>query len=321
MRIALQLAGLLPLGLAVLGWSSCRDSSASSPGAQAAASAPAAEPKDTTLPGIDTSAMTPRERHEWSALVGELLAPCAAVPVPIAQCVQERRPCTPCTRAAKWIAGAVRNGASEEQVRRAYKDRFDPGAVRAIPIDGSPTKGPDDAPVTVIELADFECPHCAGAVPTIDAVMEAHPGKVRLVYKSYTLAFHTRGEPAARAAFAAGFKGSSGRWSTCSSSGSSTWRTRDLERYARMLRLDVAKWKADMDSTAIKDRIAQDRRLGEDLKVKGTPTMYVNGRELDIEQEESLEERVDAELGVAAASPPSASGAPAAAQAAPAKPH
>ena len=319
MRIALQLAGLLPLGLAVLGWSSCRDSSASSAGAPGAASALAsAEPKDTTLPGIDTSAMTPRERHEWTALVGELLAPCASVPVPVGQCVEERRPCSACAHAAKWIAGAVRNGASEEQVRRAYRDRFDPGAARAIPIDGSPTKGPEDAAVTVVELADFECPHCAGAVPTIDAVMEAHAGKVRLVYKSYTLAFHTRGEPAARAAFAAGMQGKFWEMEHLLFERQQHLEDADLERYARMLRLDVAKWKADMASPAVSDRVAHDRKLGEDLKVKGTPTIYVNGRELDIEQDESLEERVASELGVAAASAPSASAAPPAVGAAPA---
>jgi protein-disulfide isomerase len=322
LRIALQAAGLLPLGLAVLGWSSCRDSSASSPGPQAAASVPAAaEQRDTALPGVDTSPMTPRERHEWSTLVGDLIAPCTNVPVPIAQCVQERRPCTACTRAAKWIAGAVRNGASEEQVRRAYKDRFDPTAAKAIPLDGSPTKGPDDAPVTVVELADFECPHCAGAVPTIDAMMSAHAGKVRLVYKSYTLAFHTRGEPAARAAFAAGMQGKFWEMEHLLFERQQHLEDADLERYARMLRLDIPKWKADMESAAVKDRIANDRKLGEELKVKGTPTIYVNGRELDIEQEESLEDRVASELGVAPAA--SASTAPTAAEgaSAPAKPH
>jgi len=323
LRIALQLAGLLPLGLAVLGWSSCRDSSASSSAAQGAASAQAtAEPRDVTLPGIDTSAMTPRERHEWSGLVGELIAPCPNVPVPVTQCVQEQRPCAECTRAAKWIAGAVRNGASEEQVRRAYKDRFDPGAARAIPIDGSPTKGPDDAAVTIVELADFECPHCAGAVPTIDAVMDAHSGKVRLVYKSYTLSFHTRGEPAARAAFAAGMQGKFWEMEHLLFERQQHLEDADLDRYARMLRLDPAKWKADMDSPAVRDRVAHDRKLGEELKVKGTPTIYVNGRELDIEQDESLEERVASELGVPP-SAPSAAPSPSAAQATPtaAKPH
>jgi protein-disulfide isomerase len=311
LRIASQLVSLVSLGLAVLGWSSCRDSSASSAEPKATASAAASpERKDVVLQGIDTSAMTPRERHEWSALVSDLLAPCPNAPVSVAQCIEEARPCGSCGQAAKWIASAVRNGASETQVARAYKERFDPGAAKAIPIDGSPTKGPDNAPVTIIELADFECPHCAGAVPLIDATMAAHPGRVCLVYKSYTLQFHTRGEPAARAAFAAGMQGKFWEMEHLLFERQQHLEDADLARYAQMLKLDLAKWKADMDSAAVKERVARDHKLGEELKVKGTPTIYINGRELDIEQDESLEQRVAAELGVAPASAPSAEIAP-----------
>jgi protein-disulfide isomerase len=314
LRIALQLAGLLSLGLAAIAWSGCRDSSASSAGTQGGAQAPAsAEQKDVVLPGVDTSAMTPRERHEWTTLVSELFAPCPSAPVSVAQCVQEKRPCGSCVQAAKWIASAVRNGASEDQVQHAYKERFDPSTARAIPIDGSPTKGPDDAAVTIVELADFECPHCREAVPMIDAVIEAHPDKVRLVYKSFTLQFHTRGEPAARGAFAAGMQGKFWEMEHLLFDRQQHLEDADLDRYAQMLKLDVAKWKADMESPAVKERVAHDHKLGEELKVKGTPTIYVNGRELDIEADESLEQRVALELGVTPAAAPSAPAAPPAA--------
>lgn len=264
--------------------------------------------------------MTPRERHEWSALVTELLAPCPSVPVSVAQCLLERRTCGACAQAAKWIASAVRNGASLDQVHRAYGQRFDPSSAKAIPIDDSPTKGPDEAPVTIIELADFECPHCAGAVPILDAVLAAHPGNVRLVFKSYTLQFHTRGEPAARAAFAAGAQGKFWEMEHLLFERQQHLEDADLERYAQMLKLDLAQWKADMESAAVKDRIARDHKLGEDLKVRGTPTIYVNGRELDIEQDESLEERVASELGVPPVLAPSSSASPPASSSASAKP-
>jgi protein-disulfide isomerase len=308
---ALQLARLLLLALASLSWSGCRDSSASSAESQGAPSAQAsAKQADLVLPGVDTSAMTPRERREWSALMRELLAPCPNVAVSIAQCLAERRPCGSCAQAGKWVAGAVRNGASEDQVQQAYKDRFDPRAAKAIPIDGSPTKGDGDAPVTIIELADFECPHCAGTVPMLDAVIAAHPGKVRLVYKSYTLPFHTRAEPAARAAFAAGMQAKFWEMEHLLFERQQHLEDADLERYAQMLKLDVAKWKADLDAPAVRERVARDHKLGEELKVKGTPTIYVNGRELDIEQDESLEQRVASELGVSAGPAASASVGP-----------
>jgi protein-disulfide isomerase len=217
----------------------------------------------------------------------------------------------------------VRNGASQDQVHRAYAQRFDPSSAKAIPIDGSPTIGPDEAPVTIVELADFECPHCAGAVPMLDAVMAAHPGKVRLVFKSYTLQFHARGEPAARAAFAAGMQGKFWEMEHLLFERQLHLEDADLDRYAQMLKLDTAKWKADRASASVKDRIARDHKLGEDLKVKGTPTIYVNGRELDIEQDESLEQRVASELGtppVASPPVPSPSGSPASSPARPPSP-
>jgi protein-disulfide isomerase len=308
--IASKLASLLALVLCLGGWSGCRDSSASSSSAgQASASAqPSAQPKEIVLPGVDTSAMTARERHEWSALVSELYAPCANVPVSVATCVLEKRPCGGCAKAAKWIATAVRDGAGEDLVRRAYKDRFDPASAKTLPLDGSPTKGPADAPVTIVEFADFECPHCRMAVPLVDAVLDAHPGKVRLVYKFVSLPMHVHAEPAARAAFAAGQQGKFWEMEHLLFERQEHLEDADLERYAKILKLDIAQWKLDMSSTATKDRVAQDQKLEQDLKLKGTPTIYVNGRELDIEADESLEERVASELGV----PPAAESASAA---------
>jgi protein-disulfide isomerase len=309
LRIVAQLARVLALAAAVGAYSGCRDSSASSNDTSASAPSATAEVKDVVLPGVDTSAMTPRERHTWSALVGTLFAPCPDVPVSVAQCVQESRACGSCVRAAKWVAHAVRDGASDTQIQHAYKERFDPSSVKTLPLDGSPTKGPDDAAVTIIEFADFECPHCAMAVPALDAVMAAHPGKVRLVYKSYTLPFHVHGEPAAKAAFAAGAQGRFWEMEHLLFERQQHLEDADLERYAGMLKLDLGKWKSDMDTPAVKSRLSDDHKLGEDLKLKGTPTIYVNGRELDVEEDETIEDRVAAELGVPPAPQPSEEGA------------
>jgi protein-disulfide isomerase len=317
LRIPLRLACLFALLEAVGGWSSCRDSSANVPEVTSTASTAPAEVKDLVLAGIDTSAMTPRERHEYSSLVSELLAPCPNVPVSLAQCVQEKRACSACTQAARSIAHAVREGASEEQIQAAFKSRFDPSGVKAIPLAGSPSKGPDDAKVTLVEFADFECPHCRAAVPMIDAVLAAHGDKVRLVYKFVALPMHVRAEPAARAAWAAGQQGKFWEMEHLLFERQEHLEQGDLERYAHILKLDLARWKVDMESPAAKDRMNQDHQVAEDLKLKGTPTLYVNGRELDLEADEILEERVATELGVppagASTASPSATPAPSAA--------
>jgi protein-disulfide isomerase len=207
----------------------------------------------------------------------------------------------------------VRGGASEADIEHSYKARFDPSTIKAIPLAGSPTKGPEDAPVTVVEFADFECPHCRAAVPMVDAVLAAHADKVRLVYKFVVLNMHVHAEPAARAAWAAGQQGKFWEMEHLLFERQDHLEQADLERYAQILKLDVGKWKTDMESQAAKDRLAEDRKLEDDLKLQGTPTLYVNGRELDVEADESLEDRVANELGVPSATPsavPSGSGAP-----------
>jgi protein-disulfide isomerase len=308
LRTVTPFAVCLAIGLALCAGIGCKDSTANTgPGTAAESASVVSAEAEINLPGVDTSAMTPRERRAWSSLVRELIAPCPSVPVPVAQCIQEKRACGSCVQAAKWVARAVREGASSDLVEHAYKDRFDPSTAKTLPLDGSPTRGPDSAPVTIVELADFECPHCAMAVGEIDAVLAAHPGKVRLVYKSYTLPFHVHGEPAARAAFAAGQQGKFWEMEHLLFQQQQHLEDADLERYARTLRLDIPKWKADMASPAVKSRVDADHALGEELKLKGTPTIYVNGRELDVEAGEVLEDRVAAELGE-----PSAAEAPAA---------
>jgi protein-disulfide isomerase len=303
LRTALRVGSSLAFGLCVAAASACHDSNATSASASASTSPGAgtegtAAVADVVLPGVDISPMTPRERHEWSALATELSSPCPNVPVSVAQCVLEKRPCGMCLQSAKWLAQVVRDGVSQDQVERAYKARFDPSAVKVIPIDGSPTKGPDNAPVTVFEFADFECPHCRDAVPKIDAVLAAHPNQVRLIYKTYTLPFHVHGEPAAKAAFAAGNQGKFWEMEHLLFERQQNLEMSDLEHYAQMLKLDLPKWKSDMDSPEVAARIAHDHELGESLKLQGTPTIYINGREFESESDETLEAHVAGELGL-----------------------
>jgi len=264
-----------------------------SPAGPVASSTPPPEPS-FELPGVDTRGLDARERAQWSALVHELLAPCASIAVPVAQCVLEKRDCRACSPAAAWVARAVRDGKTEDQVRTAYAGRFDPTRVKSLPLEGSPMRGAADAPVTVVEFIDMECPHCRVAASVIDAVLAAHPGKVRVFYKSCPLSHHAHAEAAARAAVAAGRQGKFWEMERALLEGQDHLEPRDVEGYARSLKLDLVRWRADMASPSVAARVAQDRQLADDLQLKGTPTFYVAGRELD--ESDTLEERVRQEL-------------------------
>ena len=92
---------------------------------------------DVKVEGVDTSSLTAREKKEFSTYVSEFLSPCSNVPVPLAQCVNEKRACTKCLPAAKYVLKGVRDGKTREQVEKTYKNRFDPEKVKNIVLDGS----------------------------------------------------------------------------------------------------------------------------------------------------------------------------------------
>jgi protein-disulfide isomerase len=265
------------------------------------------DPAVITLEGIDTAPLTPRERKEWSQYVGEFLSPCPNVPVPIAQCVREKRDCNRCTPAAKHVLKGVKDGMSREQIEKSYKNRFDPANVKNVPIDGSPTKGPEGAPITMVEFADFQCPHCAEFAPMLDKLIEQRKGEIRFVYKLYVLGKFPQSETAARAAFAAGKQGKFWEMHHLIFANQQRLSMQDLDAMAAQLGLDVSRMHADMQSQEATDRLAKDRKLGEDLRIEGTPAIFINGRQYDGHQD--MNEWLDTELQMAGRAAPAASGA------------
>lgn len=266
---------------------------------------PGPDPVVISLEGVDTAPLTPREKKEWSQYVSEFLSPCPNVPVPIAQCVKEKRDCSRCLPAAKHVLKGVKDGMSREQVEKSYKNRFDPAMVKNVPIDGSPTKGPEGAPITMVEFADFQCPHCAEFAPMLDKLIEQRKGEIRFVYKLYVLGKFPQSETAARAAFAAGKQGKFWEMHHMIFQNQQRLSMQDLDNMATQLGIDVSRMHADMQSQEATDRLAKDRKLGEELKIEGTPTIFINGRQYDGHQD--INEWLDTELQMLGRAAPSSS--------------
>ncbi len=250
--------------------------------------------EDVEVPGIDTREFTPREKHEFSRFLRQLPSPCASVAVPLAECVVERRACPACLVAAEAIAKGVREGLSTDQVEDIYKKRFDVASAKTIPVDGSPSRGPENATVTLVEFADFECPACQRIAPALDDLWQKHKDAVRFVYKFMPLPMHPHGEIAARAAIAAQAQGKFWEMDRQLFASGSRLGESDLDQYAKALGLDLDRFHADSASPATKVRIDADRKLADDLGVKGTPTLFINGHEYDAKVD--LDEWVDREI-------------------------
>lgn len=293
-----------------LGSSTChgQSSSATTSSSGDVAKQEPGQPQNVDLPGVDTSALTPREKGEWSTYVSEFLAPCSDTPVSVAQCVKEKRSCNKCVAAAKYVLKGVRDGETREQIEKSYHARFDAAKVRDVPLEGSPARGPDGAPITIVEFADFECPFCAAYAPVLEKTWDDFPGKIRMVYKFLPLPGHPHGEIAARAGIGAWKQEKFWEMNHTLFANRDHLEQSDLDSYAKGLGLDLTKFHNDAQSQFATDRIATDKKLADALEVKGTPTIYINGREFDPRQD--IKDWINLELSSGGSSPSTTTGAP-----------
>jgi protein-disulfide isomerase len=142
----------------------------------------------------------------------------------------------------------------------------------------APTKGPDDALVTIQEFSSFSCPFCGRAQGTLAEVLEAYGDDVRVVARQMPLPFQPRSEPAARAALAAHLQGAYWAYAERVYGNMRAQEDSDLLAYAEDLGLDLARFEADWTAPEVEDQLAHDRALAEELGVRGTPMFFINGR-------------------------------------------
>jgi protein-disulfide isomerase len=158
--------------------------------------------------------------------------------------------------------------------------RFGPD-VKPVDVADSPSRGPADAPVTIVVWSDFGCPHCKHAMPLLDKVFERHAPRVRLVHKFYPLRQHVHSGPAARAAIAAQNQGRYWEMEHLLFENQDAQDDGDLDRYARELKLDLKRFHADMDSPRTAKIITRDHDDAERAGLNGTPHILINGRAFD----------------------------------------
>ncbi len=187
--------------------------------------------------------------------------------------------------------GAPRPGAGQ----RAPED-FE--RVYAIPLDGAPARGPDGAPVTIVEFSDFQCPFCARTQPLLTEAREKYGERLRIVYKHFPLSFHPVALPAAIAAAAAQEQGKFWELHDVLFAQGQSLSADRLEDYAKQAGLDVERFRRDLAArrAEYERRVQQDYRHGLEADVRGTPALYVNGRKLRDRSLDGLSAQVDAEL-------------------------
>jgi len=139
-------------------------------------------------------------------------------------------------------------------------------------------RGPIDAPLTLVEYGDFQCPHCGAAYPVIEEIRARLGPRLRFVYRHFPLTnVHPRAEPAAEAAEAAGAQGHFWDMHDRLFVHQDALEDEDLVSHADALGLDVQRFVDELAEGAHAPRVRQDFLSGVRSGVNGTPCFYVNG--------------------------------------------
>jgi formate-nitrite transporter family protein len=142
--------------------------------------------------------------------------------------------------------------------------------------------GPDDAPVTLVEYGDYECPYCGMAYPIVKAIQRELGSRLRFVFRNFPLAeMHPHARHAAEAAEAAAAQGKFWEMHDVIYEHQEALEDADLVRYATLLELDAERVARELEAGTYTKRVRDDFRSGVRSGVNGTPTFFVNGERYD----------------------------------------
>ena len=167
---------------------------------------------------------------------------------------------------------------------------------RKIDTSGAPYKGKVDAPVVIAEFTDFQCPYCAKLGATFDKLLELYPEKIKIVYKSYPLSNHRYAWKAAVAAMAAHRKGQFWKFHDRLFENHKVLNDQIIHEVRKEFGFDTPEFDTLMRSPAVRSRVAQDRTEGQRVGVRGTPTVFINGKRLKDKTLEGFQEAIVNEL-------------------------
>jgi len=153
----------------------------------------------------------------------------------------------------------------------------------AIDLAGAPVKGPAQAPVTVVEFSDFQCPACQRMNPNLVRLRETFGDKVRIAFRQFPLtSIHPQAFQAAEAALCAGEQGKFWPMHDALFADQGKLGEGDLKARARTLGLDAERFDRCLATGQFRDEVEADVAAGQGLGVTGTPTLFINGRPVQL---------------------------------------
>ncbi|MGA3040652.1 MAG: thioredoxin domain-containing protein [Bryobacteraceae bacterium] len=257
-----------------------------------------------SLPAVDLSGLSPAQKATALKLLRERGCSCGCG-MKVAECRVKDPNCFYSKGLATVMVTSLKAGKSEkEALADAEASRFahppehklleDP---IEVPTAGAPETGPDNAPITLVEFSDFQCPYCTLATPQLQAIMRVYPTQVRLFFKQFPLDIHSQAAMAAAAAVAAQKQGKFWEMHDALFASHNDLSRPTILALASAIGVDVKRFEADLDSAEVRKAVARDQEDGSNIGVMSTPTLFIDGQHYNGEIKlTTLKPILDAEL-------------------------
>jgi 2-hydroxychromene-2-carboxylate isomerase len=248
-------------------------------------------------PGVDLSKLDEFERKVFYRVINRESSACGKGHSLIYSLTHDSA-CRASFYAVRYVAHLVDSGFTDSEIGERLDKRFRTPRHPRIDVSVAPVKGNASGRVTVVEFVDYECPHCKHAQTLMRQVVEEYPSDVKVYFKHFPLSSHANARLAAEGAVAAQKQGKFWPFNEKVWANSDNLTPAVLEKAAKEVGLEVARWRADLDSDPVKGRVQADKSEGNDLGINSTPSIYINGRKYEDPLEiASFRDWIDEELG------------------------
>ncbi|MES1208088.1 MAG: thioredoxin domain-containing protein, partial [Pseudomonadota bacterium] len=253
---------------------------------------------DKAPPGVDISKLDDFGKKVFFRLVNSEASICGQGQSLLASATAPKGGCGRSVSALRYVARLVDQGYTDSEVSDALAKRYRPIAPKKIDVSDAPMKGNPNARITLIEFADYECPHCKRFQPVLRQIVDEFPNDVKLFFKHYPLPQHTNARLAAEGAVAAQKQGKFWQYQDKLWDHQDDLNPAEIDKVAKETGLDVTKFRKDIASDAVKAKVAKDHDEGASIGLQATPTLYIDGREYtDSRDTDALRDWIKDELG------------------------
>ncbi len=247
---------------------------------------------DFSKPELDLSSLNAEQKDFALKILNNNMCTCGCTKGTWANCIKTDIKCPFSRPVGARVVKMIKEGKSkgfilgffdgweEGNKRKRRRAKDDPNKIYPVTIMNAPVKGPQDAPVTIIEYTDYQCPFCKKVRATVEELLNDYPGKIRYAVMNNPLPFHKKALPAALAARAAKNQGKFWEMHELIFENSKALDDANLLKMAKKIGLNIEQFNTDRNNEKLKAEIKKEQDQAVKNNARGTPAFFINGKKI-----------------------------------------